>query len=547
MNLQNFEGFFDEEILKRGFEYYKSNKVNALERDENTWTAEVCGSEDYEVTITLDKDREIIEITCDCPYDWGPYCKHQAATLYALQNMGDKADKQKKKTKMQDLRTILEKQDKQTLLSIVLEFAKRDKFMKEELLLRYSEKSDVLENARNVIKVSIRKNADHGFVNERDVSHAVDGAYTVLEMIDDVVSTSDVLGAISLCIVVLEEMMIFIDHCDDSDGYVSDVISGTIELIQELASSMPMKEEEIEILFNMVFTHAIHEMYNEWLEWRMSLLNSVIPFCENVLYRQKLEHYLSDTHVFSASEWGRAYEEKEKQFLQLKIIRIFDGDIAAEQYIEQNLHIHDFRRIAVQKAIVDKEFEKALKMCLEGEEKEQAYPGFISEWKHFRYEICEATNDITTQNILARDFVLKGEFAYFKNLKALYEESEWHAILQDVLADLYNNKSWRMYVDILVHEKLKLQLLDYCKSDYREIERLYLHLLPEYEKDVEEIFIELIRHRASNATTRSDYQKVCKSIHKYKGACGNNANAICEELAVQYSNRPAFLDELSKI
>ncbi|MFC0162568.1 MULTISPECIES: SWIM zinc finger family protein [Bacillus] len=34
--------------------------------------------------MSIDGDNEIVVSFCDCPYDRGDYCKHQAAAFYAL-------------------------------------------------------------------------------------------------------------------------------------------------------------------------------------------------------------------------------------------------------------------------------------------------------------------------------------------------------------------------------------------------------------------------------------------------------------------------------
>ena len=53
-------------------------------------TAEVSGSEDepYLVDIDFDEDGEVEAWNCDCPYDWGPVCKHTVAALLAVRETG---------------------------------------------------------------------------------------------------------------------------------------------------------------------------------------------------------------------------------------------------------------------------------------------------------------------------------------------------------------------------------------------------------------------------------------------------------------------------
>lgn len=67
-----------ESSFERGIEYFRQGSVRGLEQFGNRITATVAGTSDYEVTIGIDKEG--IESSCTCPYDWGGYCKHIVAT-----------------------------------------------------------------------------------------------------------------------------------------------------------------------------------------------------------------------------------------------------------------------------------------------------------------------------------------------------------------------------------------------------------------------------------------------------------------------------------
>lgn len=69
--------YFEDLTLKRGFQYYKQNRVKALRMiSSRRVMAVVEGHEDYAVSIELDS---LTESHCDCPVQ-GP-CKHMAAVL----------------------------------------------------------------------------------------------------------------------------------------------------------------------------------------------------------------------------------------------------------------------------------------------------------------------------------------------------------------------------------------------------------------------------------------------------------------------------------
>lgn len=63
-----------------------SGQVENVERDGGHVTAEVSGSEEdpYLVELDFSEDGEVEDWSCDCPYDWGPVCKHTVAVLLAI-------------------------------------------------------------------------------------------------------------------------------------------------------------------------------------------------------------------------------------------------------------------------------------------------------------------------------------------------------------------------------------------------------------------------------------------------------------------------------
>jgi len=147
MDLNDFEEHIDEVILDRGLSYYEDGNVISLEHDgDGTWKAVVEGTCDYNVKITVKADGKISRTECDCPYDMGRYCKHEAAVLYAIRDelhpdgISENAPKNGKGNGKaagpESLTDILEGLDRETLIDIVTEFAHRYEEMKEEIVLR---------------------------------------------------------------------------------------------------------------------------------------------------------------------------------------------------------------------------------------------------------------------------------------------------------------------------------------------------------------------------------------------------------------------------
>ena len=88
MNLNHFENYVDPKVLLRGQDYYRNGHVEELyEMKENVYVAVVFGTEEYSVVVELDKNQNIVDSQCDCPYDFDDLCKHKVAVFLAIRDL----------------------------------------------------------------------------------------------------------------------------------------------------------------------------------------------------------------------------------------------------------------------------------------------------------------------------------------------------------------------------------------------------------------------------------------------------------------------------
>jgi hypothetical protein len=138
---------------------------------------------------------------------------------------------------------------------------------------------------------------------------------------------------------------------------------------------------------------------------------------------------------------------------------------------------------------------------------------------------------------------------FFPATQKCYPKDEWKNVIKNIV-NAFNgqNQLGGVYVKILVQEKLKPQLFEYCKKNTYQILSYYKHILPEYAAEVGDILVRMIQERASRADTRKSYSEVCDLIRHYQNACGRaKALAVRDELKAKFPKRPAFLDELGKV
>lgn len=136
------------------------------------YRAEVEGSELYEVYVELDEGGTINSSDCDCPYDYGPICKHQAAVLLQLRDHAAASPKsmtieQLTSTK-KSLKQLLEAESKESLITLLLSLAADSDVVEQRVKLHVSKVggTDELEECRKLIRSTIDAHADHhGFVN----------------------------------------------------------------------------------------------------------------------------------------------------------------------------------------------------------------------------------------------------------------------------------------------------------------------------------------------------------------------------------------------
>ena len=83
----DFEDYFDSNILHRGYAYYQENRILDIWYQDNHVYAYIDGSQIYKVEFEI-KNNKIKKYYCSCPYAEGyEYdCKHMAAVLYYLRD-----------------------------------------------------------------------------------------------------------------------------------------------------------------------------------------------------------------------------------------------------------------------------------------------------------------------------------------------------------------------------------------------------------------------------------------------------------------------------
>jgi len=285
------------------------------------------------------------------------------------------------------LLSLLRKLDKEELLEIIEEAVERDASLGALLLKEYGTAESQIDSAMRRLSIAIMEAEEHyGYADTFDVIHEAEEVLRLMQSAKEY----DAMDRAVLCIDLLEELVPFCDSSGDHDGDVGFTVN---EVIERLRITLAQAKEDHADLFGIVFEHATSSIYRHYVEWRMPILEACIPLCGGPSNRSKLESYLSETKEGDSS----GYIEEKQNALAVLIAR-FDGEGEAALYESRHPENNSFRTKAIENALNEKNFERAVELCKEGEARGDNVPyRFLREWKESRYKAYEGMGDTNAQ------------------------------------------------------------------------------------------------------------------------------------------------------
>lgn len=69
-----------------------------------------------------------------------------------------------------------------------------------------------------------------------------------------------------------------------------------------------------------------------------------------------------------------------------RLLVVYGTDAEAMQFEEDNSAYASFRKLLIERANKEKNFEKVIVLALDGEKSDKGYAGRVSNWKEIRYD-----------------------------------------------------------------------------------------------------------------------------------------------------------------
>lgn len=556
MNINNFEKHINKTILDRGYDYYnEGNITETYNQGNNEYIFEVQGSDEYEVVVTIGEDGEILHSSCDCPYDFGPICKHQVAAyfqLFEILNSEDNSKNAKKETvKQPEIKDVLNNFSKEDLIDIIMDITKKDATLKNSLIFRYSKGSDSqeLEKCKKLISSIVRKyTGREGFIK---YGETYDFVSEMEELLEKARNMNDILLALDIAFLVLNEAIEAFQYADDSDGDIGGLVSETIDLIREIISYRKDLDYNIkEKVFNKLLEQGDSKVFDGWEDYKIDLLGVCAEFADIETFRNKLRMKIEYLVNKSSNNEYMKYSNESMLHILFEMIERYGTEEEVEQFIKDNLKFTSFRELFINKYINDKNYHRVIELALEGEKQDKQYAGLLLKWKKIRYSAYKELSLKEEQEELAKDLLFDGNFEYYKELKELVTGDK-AVFYNNLKQKLKKDKGWHgrsMYLKLIVEENDLDEIMDFVRENPRNIEEFAEKLVCKFKDAVIKIYKKYIKTAASSSLNRKDYQGVCGILKRYKKIAGKkNQEEMINELSLLYSKRPAFVDELGKI
>ena len=215
------------------------------------------------------------------------------------------------------------------------------------------------------------------------------------------------------------------------------------------------------------------------------------------------------------------------------------------------------RERAIERAFKRKDYVSAKKLALDGlvQDEARGLPGLISMWGRHLLDIAEAQKDRPEVKKYALQLFLdSNDFAFYDRYKRCFTAKEWPQEAQNIINRIRRSKNGRNYAlalpQIYVREKHWQDLLAYVQKNNSlgTLEEFTKYLKTYFPEELAKLYEKVIIDELAPQMGRANYQYLCRFLRRFqKIGHKDRAAKLVVELSEKYRNRPAMLEELSRV
>ena len=558
---------FATHILERGYDYYLENAVENIDISEDIIRADVIGSEDYEVEISVN-NGEVTDMYCSCPYALdGRNCKHMAAVLYELsEDAGEEESAKEVNTDLvQSAYTINAYKKKVVAVEELVSSATEDE-VRSFLVAVLSEDEKMLLRFHNKINKQVTKEDINNYIRQVDIIadrylgrnrfisyYEADGFISELEeiIVEDVRRMIDYDNYLS-AFEVMNYIFVLIGEVDmdDSDGGTGMLVDRIYQLWLEIL--VKVSAEEKRKMFDWFTSHLDGSVIDYLEEYIEQILMGEF---EEKEYEQPKLDFIEEMIARSEckeSDWSRGYAVGKWAVRYLELLK--KKKVSEEQIKEickkywNNLTV---RRYYIDICMKNKEYDHVLQVLDECILLDKQYRGLISEYSKKKKEIYLLQGNKSAYIEQLWQLVLEheaGDLDLYRELKKQYTEDEWVIKREKIFKNLpaYAHVE-RLYKEEKLYDRLLAYVLNspglYALQEYEKV------LKKEYPEQILEKYKDEVNKMAMHTSDRKHYAHLVSLLRKMQQMKGGVklVEQIVSEWKLKYKNRPAMMNELRKL
>lgn len=578
-NNMNWQKLFASHILERGYDYYCDGAVENIEIGHDDIRADVVGTEDYEVEISLN-DGKVTDMYCSCPYAaGGNNCKHMAAVLYEWtadimdenepedtdnEDMDDDADAEsmdlfepavtvcdykKKSAAVEKLVTSAERDIVQAFLVSVLAEDKKLLLRFRNMVNKCATNEDVEDYFEQIDEIADRYLGRDHFIN---YYQAYDFMLELEEIIDKDVRRMIDNGSHISAFHVMNHIFVLLGNVDmdDSGGETSMLAEQIYQLWLELLTKVNAQDKrKMFIWFTTHMDGSVIDYLEEYIEQII-----MEEFKEPEYEQDKLSFMeeMIEKAEKKDSGWSRDYAVGKWTVTYLKTLEEKNApEDQLEEICKKYWNNSGVRRYYIDRYFEKKEYDRVLQVLDESIELDKAYRGQVLEYNQKKKEIYRLQGNKSAYIEQLWKLVLEqsaGDLDIYKELKAQYSEKEWLIKREELFKKLPANAHIdRLYKEEKLYDRLLAYVLKssglYAVQSYENV------LKKEYPKQILSKYQDEVNKMASCTGNRKHYADLVALLRRMKQIKGGSeiVETIVEEWKIKYRNRPAMMDELSKL
>ncbi|NLB42130.1 MAG: hypothetical protein GX815_07690 [Clostridiales bacterium] len=337
---------------------------------------------------------------------------------------------------------------------------------------------------------------------------------------------------------------------DDSDGGTGMLADHCYNIWLEILENTDMKAKK-----------SMYEWFTHHLDG--SIIDYMEEYIEDILMKEFLEKEFTNSKLDFTKEKAKEYENKPDSWSSshrsgqwaLRHLQLMEDNgmnwIDLENYCKEHWKSSEVRRYYIDGCISKADYEKAIEVLKESLQLDSEYKGLVCKYSKRLKELYLKTGKKEEYRGQLWKLILRdspGDIEIYRELKSQYLEGEWLEVREKIFSTLPRHAHVeRLYKEDRLYERL----LQYVQSStglsaLKEYESI---LKEEYPAEILKKYTEEVNKMASHTADRKHYKQLVSILKSMQNLTGGKkvVSEIVLHWRMSYGNRPAMMDELSKV